>query len=153
LANTYTQIFIQGVFVVQNRTCLISKSWKDELCKYISGIIKNNNHKPLAVNGIEDHIHIFVGMKPSQSVSDLLQDVKAYSSGWINDKKFLPGHFNWQSGFGAFSYSYSQIDKVIKYIMNQEEHHKKKTFKEEYLKLLKNFEVEYNEKFLFKWIK
>ncbi len=152
MPNTYTQIYIQGVFAVQNRACLISKNWKEELCKYIAGIIKNNNHKPLAVNGASDHVHIFVGLKPSQSISDLLQDVKAYSAGWINDRNFLKVHFNWQLGYGAFSYSHSQIDRVIKYIMNQEKHHNKETFKDEYLKLLKNFEIEYNEKYLFKWI-
>ena len=106
----------------------------------------------LAVNGAADHIHILAGMKPYQSVSDLLQDIKAYSSGWINEKKLVRGHFNWQTGFGAFSYSHSQIDRVIKYILNQEEHHKIKTFKEEYLELLKIFNNEYNEKYLFKWI-
>ncbi len=152
MSNTYTQIYIQSIFAVQDRKCLISKTWKDELCKYISGIIKNNKHKPLAINGAADHIHVFAGMKPHQSVSNLLQDIKAYSSSWINNKKLVHGHFNWQTGYGAFSYSHSQIDKVIKYILNQEEHHKRKTFKEEYLALLKIFNIDYNEKYLFKWI-
>ncbi|MDO8550375.1 MAG: IS200/IS605 family transposase, partial [Ignavibacteria bacterium] len=141
-----------SVFAVQDRSCLISNLWKDELYKYIAGIIKNNGHKPLAINGMQDHIHIFIGMKPVQSLSDLMQDVKAYSSGWINDKKLVKGKFSWQSGYGGFSYSHSQIDKVIKYILKQEGHHKKKTFKEEYLNLLKFFNIEYDEKFLFKWI-
>lgn len=153
MANTYTQIYIHCVFVVQNRECLISSTWKEELFKYISGIIKHNNHKPLAINGMPDHVHIFVGMKTHQSIADLMQDVKAYSSKWINERKFVGVKFNWQPGYGAFSYSHSQIDKVIKYILNQEKHHKKKTFKEEYYKLLESFEVSYEEKYLFNWIK
>jgi REP element-mobilizing transposase RayT len=152
LANTYTQIYIHTIFTVQNRSCLISNRWKDELFKYISGIIRNNNHKPLAVNGISDHLHILFGMKPQQSISDLMQDIKAYSSKWINEKEFVRGKFNWQAGYGAFSYSHSQIDKVIKYILNQEEHHKKQTFREEYLQLLEIFKIQYDEKYLFNWI-
>lgn len=152
MANTYTQIYIHAVFAVQNRACLISNVWKDDLFKYTSGIIKNNNHKSLAVNGFRDHVHIFAGMKPQQSVSDLMQDIKAYSSKWINENRFVPGKFNWQAGYGAFSYSHSQIDKVIKYILRQEEHHKKKTFKEEYLKLLEIFNIQHEDKYLFKWI-
>ncbi|CAM3946661.1 IS200/IS605 family transposase [Flavobacterium jumunjinense] len=118
--------------------------------QYITGIIQNQEHKVLAINGTEDHIHIFIGMRPSQSISDLLQDIKASSSKWINDKKFLKIKFEWQSGYGAFSYSKSHVDKVINYIKNQEEHHKKETFKEEYLKFLKVFEIEYNESYIFK---
>jgi len=152
LANTFTQIYIHIVFAVQNHSCLISNSWKGELYKYIAGVIKNNGHKLLAINGTGDHIHILIGMKPNQSLSDLMQDIKAYSSKWINEKKFVKGKFNWQAGYGAFSYSDSQIDKVIKYIERQEEHHKKHTFKEEYIKLLKIFKIEYDEKYLFKWI-
>ncbi|MFB9094959.1 MULTISPECIES: IS200/IS605 family transposase [Flavobacterium] len=125
-------------------------SFKNELYQYITGIIQNQEHKVLAINGTEDHIHIFIGMRPSQSISDLLQDIKASSSKWINDKKFLKIKFEWQSGYGAFSYSKSHVDKVINYIKNQEEHHKKETFKEEYLKFLKVFEIEYNESYIFK---
>jgi len=152
VANTYTQIYIQTVFAVENRACLIQNDWKDELYQYITGIVKNNNHKLIAINGMPDHVHIFIGMKPDQSVSDLLQDIKGGSSKWINEKGFVKGKFRWQSGYGAFSYSRSHIDRVVKYIQRQEEHHKRKTFKEEYIALLKAFEVDHNEKFLFQWI-
>lgn len=152
MANTYTQIYIQTVFAVENRSCLIQPEWKDELYKYITGIVKNNGHKLIAINGMTDHIHIFIGMKPDQSVSDLLQDIKGGSLKWINEKGFMKGKFKWQSGFGAFSYSQSHIDTVVKYIQRQEEHHKQKTFKEEYMNLLNAFEIEHNEKYLFKWI-
>jgi putative transposase len=149
MANTYTQIYIHSVFTVQSHDRVIAKTWKDELSKYITGIVQNNGHKLLAVNGVTDHIHLFVGMKPSQSVSDLLQDVKANSSRWINSKHFVKGHFAWQEGFGAFSYAHSQLDSVIKYINNQEEHHKKRSFKEEYLDLLRKFDVDFNDAYLF----
>lgn len=152
MANTYTQIYIQTVFAVENRGCLIQKEWKDELYKYITGIVKNNDHKLIAINGMPDHVHIFIGIKPDQSISDLLQDIKGASSKWINEKGFVKGKFKWQSGFGAFSYSQSHIDTVVKYIQQQEEHHKRKTFKEEYVALLKAFQIEHNEKYLFKWI-
>lgn len=119
MPNTYTQIYIQSVFVVQNRESLIMPHWKDELFKYITGIVQNNSHKLIAINGMPDHIHLFVGMKPNQSLSDLMQDVKGDSSKWINEREFVKGDFKWQAGFGAFSYSISQIDAVIKYIDNQ----------------------------------
>jgi putative transposase len=150
MANTYTQIHLQFVFAVKYRQGIILPSFKNELYQYITGIIQNQEHKVLAINGTEDHIHIFIGMRPSQSISDLLQDIKSSSSKWINDKKFLNIKFEWQSGYGAFSYSKSHVDKVINYIKNQEEHHKKETFKEEYLKFLKAFEIEYNESYIFK---
>jgi putative transposase len=152
MPNTYTKIYIHAVFAVQKRIMLIRDDWKDELFAYMGGIIKTNGHKPLAINGMSDHIHTFIGMKPAQSLSDLMQDIKASSSKWINDKGLIKGHFNWQDGYGAFSYAHSQIDTVIKYINNQQTHHKKKTFKEEYLDMLKKFDVEYNEKYLFKFI-
>jgi REP element-mobilizing transposase RayT len=132
MANAYTQIHIHAVFAVQNRECIISAQWKDELYKYITGIIRNNNHKPLAINGMPDHIHILFGMRPVQSLSDLMQDIKGYSSKWINEKHFIKTKFSWQEGYGAFSYSKSQLPQVISYIENQENHHKKKTFSEEY---------------------
>lgn len=149
MANTYTQIHIHAVFAVQNRDCIIGNKWKDELYKYIAGILKNHNHKLLAINGMPDHIHILFGMRPSQSLSDLLQDVKGSSSKWINDKKFVKGRFSWQEGYGAFSYSKSQLPQVIQYIQKQEEHHKKKTFLEEYKEFLDAFEVEYKEQYVF----
>jgi len=150
MANTYTQIHIHAVFSVQNRECIIRNSWKDELYKYITGIIHNNDHKLLAINGMPDHIHILFGLRPSQSLSDLMQDIKGSSSKWINERKFVKGKFSWQEGYGAFSYSKSQIPGVIKYINNQSVHHITKTFKEEYLEMLKKFELDYDERFVFK---
>ncbi|WP_396212901.1 IS200/IS605 family transposase [Flavobacterium sp.] len=149
MANTYTQIHLQFVFAVKYRNGLIHASFKEELYKYISGIIKENNHKLLAINGMPDHLHIFIGMRPSQSISDLLQDIKGSSSKWINEKKFLKVKFEWQEGYGAFSYSKSHVNNVIRYIQNQENHHKKESFREEYLKFLKVFEIEYDERYIF----
>ncbi len=150
MANTYTQIHIQAIFAVQNRECVIKKTWKDELYKYIIGIIQNHKHKVLAINGMPDHIHIFFGMRPTQSLSDLMQDIKGDSSKWINEKKLVVGKFSWQEGYGAFSYSKSHVDNVINYIKNQEEHHKKENFVDEYLNFLKKFEIDYNEAYIFK---
>ena len=150
MSNTYTQIHIQTIFAVQNRSCLIGNKWQEELYKYMTGIIQNHQHKVLAIGGISDHIHIFIGMRPTQSISDLMQDVKGNSSKWINEKGFLQGHFSWQTGYGAFSYSRSHVSKVIDYINNQAEHHHKVTFIEEYISLLKKFEVSYNSEYLFK---
>ncbi len=150
MANTYTQIYIQTVFTVQNKISLIGSDWKDELYKYITGIVQNNGHKLIAINGIPDHLHVFIGMKPNQSLSALMQDVKGDSSKWIHQKGFVKGRFEWQAGFGAFSYSISQIDKVVKYINNQVNHHKTKTFIEEYLELLEKFDVPYDERYIFK---
>ena len=149
MANTYTQLHIQTVFSVQNWECIIQKSWKDELYKYITGIIRNNNHKLLSINGMPDHIHILFGLRPVQSISDLLQDIKGSSSKWINEKGFVRGRFYWQEGYGAFSYSKSQLQQVIGYIVNQQEHHRKKTFLEEYKELLHDFEIEYDECYIF----
>ena len=150
MANTYTQIHIQFVFAVKYRNGLIHSSFKQELYQYISGIIKANNHKLLAINGMPDHLHILVGMRPSQSVSDLMQDIKANSSKWINEKKFLKVKFEWQEGYGAFSYSKSHVQNVIHYIQNQEEKHKVKSFNEEYLDFLNAFEIDYDERYVFK---
>ncbi len=150
MANTYTQIHIHFVFAVKFRDGIINSQWKNTLYKYITGTIHNNNHKLLAINGTSDHIHILIGLRPSQSISDLMKDVKQSSSKWINENKLVKGHFEWQEGYGAFSHSKSQINKVIDYIDNQESHHKKLTFKEEYLDFLKKFEVDYDEKFIFK---
>lgn len=150
MANTYTQIHIQVVFAVKYRAGLISKEWKDELYKYITGIVQNNGHKLLAINGMEDHIHVFFGMRPVQSLSDLLQDIKGNSSKWINDQRFLKTRFEWQQGYGAFSYAKSQVSTVITYIRNQEIHHARKKFLDEYTELLKEFEVDYDERYVFK---
>ncbi|WP_431244572.1 IS200/IS605 family transposase [Flavobacterium sp. P21] len=150
MANTYTQIHIHFVFAVKYRNATIHKNWKEELYKYISGIIKNNNYKLLAINGVEDHIHVLIGIRPAQSISELMKIVKQNSSKWINENKFAKTHFEWQEGYGAFSYSKSQIKAVVNYIENQELHHKKKTFKDEYLNFLEKFEIDYDEKFIFK---
>jgi REP element-mobilizing transposase RayT len=150
MANTYTQIHIQAIFAVKKRTGLIQKEWKDELYKYITGIIQNHDHKLLAINGMPDHLHTFFGMRPTQSLSDLMQDIKQDSSGWINKRKFLKDKFEWQSGFGAFSYSKSQASRVIAYVQNQEIHHRKITFLEEYKKFLERFGVDYDERYIFK---
>lgn len=150
MANTYTQIHLQFVFAVKYRNGLIHSSFKKELYYYISGIIKAHNHKLLAINGMPDHIHILVGMRPSQSVSDLIQDIKANSSKWINEKKFLKVKFEWQEGYGAFLYSKSHVQNVIKYIQNQEKKHQATTFNEEYLDFLNAFEIEYDERYVFK---
>ena len=152
MANTFTQIHIQIVFAVQNRQCLISEKWKDELYKYITGIIQNYNHKVLQINGMPDHIHILLGMRPTQSISDLMKQVKQDSSKWINGKGFINGRFSWQAGYGAFSYSKSHISRVINYIQNQENHHKKKSFIEEYLDLLDEFEMNFDKRYIFKSI-
>ena len=152
MAGTFSQIYIQVVFAVKGRENLISKQWKDELHKYIAGIIKGKEQKPIIVNGMPDHIHAFIGLRPSMAVSDLVRDVKNNSSNFINEKKLVKGKFSWQEGYGAFSYAHSQIETVYNYILNQEEHHKKKTFREEYIDFLKQFEIEYNEKYLFEWI-
>ena len=150
MSDTYTQIHIQTVFSVQNWECIIKKTWKDELYKYITGIIQNHGHKVLAINGMPDHLHILFGMKPNQSLSDLLQDIKGDSSKWINQRKFLKSHFSWQEGYGAFSYSKSHVNTVIDNIINQETHHKKRTFIEEYLEFLKENEIEFDDRYIFK---
>jgi len=152
MAGTFSQIYIQVVFAVQNREATIASSWEEELYKYISGIVRNKQQKLIAINGMPDHIHFFIGMKPSSCLSDLVREVKKSSTVFIKEKKISKFMFNWQEGYGAFSYSHSQIDSVVKYIMNQKEHHKKQTFREEYLDFLKKFEIEFKDEYLFKWI-
>jgi len=149
MANTYTQIHIQIVFTVRNRDSVILNTWRDELYKYITGIIQNNKHKLLAINGMPDHVHILIGYRPTQSLSDLMQDIKGSSSKWINEKRFVHGRFSWQEGYGAFSYAKTDLAKIIGYIQHQHEHHSRKTFLEEYLELLKEFDIEYNDRFVF----
>lgn len=152
MSNTYTQIYIQIVFAVKGRQNLISKNKREDLHKYITGIIQNRDQKMLAIFAMPDHVHILVGMKPDISISNLVRDIKAGSSKYINDNNWIMGKFNWQEGYGAFSYAKSEIDYVVKYILNQEEHHKAKTFKKEYIDMLERYEIEYNEKYLFEWI-
>jgi putative transposase len=149
MANTYTQIHLQLVFAVKYRDAVIDDSWKQELYKYMEGIIENKGHKKLIINGMPDHVHILIGMRPTQSLSDLMQDIKGSSSKWINNKGFCKHKFSWQSGYGAFSYGQSQLNTIIDYIARQEEHHKKRTFLEEYKRFLDLFEIEYDEKYLF----
>ena len=151
MANTYSQISNHAVFAVKYRENIISELWRDELHKYISGIVNELGAKSLAVGGWNDHIHIFFGLQPSLSISDFMKVVKTNSSKWVNENEFVKGKFQWQEGYGAFSYAKSQRDVVIKYIMNQEEHHQRKTFREEYIEMLKNFDVEYDEKYLFEF--
>lgn len=152
MPGTFTQLYVQIVFAVKGRVNLIPSQCKSELNQYIAGIIKGKDQKPIIVNGMPDHIHAFIGIKPVMAVSDLVRDIKNNSSKFITDKKWVIGKFQWQEGYGAFSYSHSQIENVYKYILNQEQHHKKRTFREEYLELLKKFEIEYNEKYLFEWV-
>ena len=152
MPNTYSKIYIQIIFAVKGRRNLINDDWKSDLHKYISGIIKGKNQKPIIVNGMPDHLHIFTGLKPSIAISDLVRDIKNNSTNFINDNNFVKNKFNWQEGFGAFSYSQSHIERVYNYILNQEKHHQKKSFKEEYIEMLKKFNIEYDEKYLFKWI-
>jgi putative transposase len=151
MADTYTQLYIQLVFAVKYRESLIEKEFKDELYKYIAGILRNQNQKLLAINGMPDHIHIFFGLTPDVKISDLVRDIKSDSSLFINQTNKSRKIFRWQNGFGAFSYSKSHKDAVIKYILNQEEHHRKKSFQEEYKNLLEKFEVEYKAKYLFEF--
>ena len=149
MPNTYTQIHIQFVFAVKFRNCVIQSAWKEELHKYITGIVQLHSHKLITINSMPDHVHVFIGMRPTQSVSDLMQDVKGSSSKWINDKNLTPNHFEWQEGYGAFSYSKSHIKNVIQYIENQEKHHRVKTFREKYIDFLEKFEIDYDERYIF----
>lgn len=150
MANTYLKIFIQYVFAVQNRRSLINPSWRDDLYKYISGTVRNKGCKLYAIGGMPDHLHIFISMSADISPSSLMSDVKRSSSLWINRNNLVKGGFNWQHGYGAFSYSESHIDRIVKYINNQEEHHKKRSFIEEYKALLKEFQAEFDERYIFK---
>lgn len=149
MPNTYTQILIQFVFVVKFRQSLIHENIREGLEKYMTGIISEKGHKPLAIYCMPDHCHILVGLNPSQSISDTCRDIKANSSKWINEQNILPVSFRWQEGYGAFSYSKSHLNNVVKYIMNQPNHHKKRSFKDEYLEFLEKYEVVYDSKYLF----
>jgi REP element-mobilizing transposase RayT len=151
MANTYTQLYVQIIFAVQGRTNLIHEKHRDEIEKYICGIIKNNKSKALAIYCNPDHIHILIGFHPTMSVSDMARDIKSNSSQFINMKKWIIGKFYWLDGFSAFTYSKSQIDDVAKYILNQPEHHKKRSFREEYLDILKKWDMEYDDRYVFEW--
>ncbi|MBF8296279.1 MAG: transposase [Bacteroidetes bacterium] len=142
MANTYTQIYIHIVYAVKWRESLIAKQWKERLQKYTTGIVQNQGHKLLAINTMPDHAHIFIGMRPDVALSDLVRDMKRDSTNFVNDELRPGGRFAWQEGFGAFSYSRSQIDSVVRYILNQEKHHRQRTFREEYKSILKEFDVD-----------
>lgn len=149
MANTYTQIYIQIVFAVQGRLNLISSAHKEELQKYITGIVTRHGQKLIAIHCMPDHTHILVGLKPSIALSDLVREIKTGSTNHINEQRWVAGRFSWQEGFGAFSYSHSQLPNVIRYIQNQVEHHTRKPFREEYLEFLKKFQVAYDERYVF----
>jgi|SRR5690554_3899518 len=150
MANTYTQLYIHFVFVVQNRASLIHPEWEEKLHKYITGIIQNKSHKMIAINGMPDHLHLFIGFQPSKgSMKELVKVVKGESTKWIKEQGYTDGKFKWQTGYGAFSYSRSHIERVYSYIQNQKEHHQKKTFREEYIELLKSYDVDYDEQYIF----
>ncbi len=149
MANTYSQIYVQIVFAVKYRKALLDKAWRSQVFGVMGNLINEANCKTIIVNGVEDHVHCFVGLKPAISVSELMKIVKAKSSKYINDHSLTRERFEWQTGFGVFSYSQIDIERVFKYIQNQEEHHRSKKFKEEYLELLKEYQVEYDEQYLF----
>jgi len=152
MPNTYSQIYIQVVFTVRGRQCLIPKQNRERLHKYITGIVQERDHKMLAVFCMPDHVHFLAGIKPRMAISDLVRDVKAGTSALINGEQWAKSKFSWQEGFGAFSYSKNEIDRVARYILNQEEHHQHTSFRSEYLKFLKEFEIPYEEKYLFDWV-
>jgi len=152
MPGTFSQIYIQILFAVKGRQSLISEQWEEELYKYITGIVTNKNQKLLAINGMPDHLHIFIGMKPSCCLSDLVREIKKASNEFINKNRFTRSKFEWQEGFGAFSYSYSSVDNVVKYIHNQKAHHRKNSFKKEYKDFLDKYQVEHKDEYLFDWI-
>ena len=150
MANTYTQLYFHVIFAVKGRDNLISKKWKEKLYKYISGIVSNKEQKLIIINGMPNHIHLLLSTKPNCNLSDLVRDIKSNSSKWINSKQFISGKFEWQTGFGAFTVSQSGVNSVIDYIKNQENHHGKKSFREEYIDFLASYEVEFNSDYIFK---
>ena len=149
MANTYTQIYIQVVFAVQGRQSLLQPERNDELQKYITGIVTNQGQKLIAINNMPDHVHVLIGQKPTIALSDLVRDIKAGSSGFINERRWVAGRFSWQEGFGAFSYGHSQLGAVIGYIENQQEHHRRRSFAEEYEQLLERFHIPHDERYVF----
>jgi REP element-mobilizing transposase RayT len=152
MSASFSQIYIQIVFAVKGRESLLYPEWEEELYKYITGIVRNKGQKMLAINGMSDHIHFLIGMKPSCCLSDMIREIKKSSNDFINERKFSKFKFNWQVGYGAFSYSHSALDNVISYINNQKEHHKKQTFKDEYKEFLTKFQIVYKDEYLFEWI-
>ena len=152
MANTFSQIYIQTVFAVSGRLSLITQDFREELHKYITGIVRKKDQKLIAINGMSDHIHILIGLRPAMALAELVRDIKSDSSEWVNKKKLARGKFGWQEGYGAFSYGHSQLDVIIRYIQNQEKHHRRRSFKDEYLTLLRKFEIEFKEKYVFEFI-
>lgn len=152
MAGTYSQINIQVVFAVKGRQNLLQKEWREEVFKYMCGIIKNKGHKPIIVNGVSDHVHVFIGLQPVMALSDLVRDIKNNSTNFINDHTWVKGKFSWQEGYGAFSYSQSQIPYVYNYILNQEQHYSQQTFQKEYFEFLKKFEIEHDVRYVFEWL-
>ncbi|MFN4299763.1 MAG: IS200/IS605 family transposase [Thermaurantimonas sp.] len=149
MANTYTQLYVHVVFAVKGRANLISEKWKERLYQYITGIITNKNQKLMIINGMPDHVHLLIGIMPDCKLSDLVRDIKSNSSKWINENKLVRGKFEWQNGFGAFTIGQSQVQRVVTYILNQEEHHKKKTFKEEYIAFLNAYKIDFDPNYIF----
>jgi REP element-mobilizing transposase RayT len=152
MANTYTQLYVQFVFAVKGRQSLLRKQYRQEVYKYVTGIVEKRGHKMLQINGMSDHVHIFIGFKPTEKLSDLVRDIKTNSSMFIKEQRFTPFKFEWQAGYGAFTYGHSQIDDVCKYIANQEEHHKKVTFRQEWTAFMNKFEVENDEQYWFDFL-
>lgn len=152
MANTFSQIYIQTVFAVSSRQSLIKPDFKEDLFKYITGIVTNQRQKLISINGMADHIHILIGLKPSMALADLVRDIKADSTAHLNKNKWVRGKFSWQEGYGAFSYRHSQLDTIIRYIQNQEKHHKRRSFRNEYLTLLRKFDIAFEDKYVFDFI-
>lgn len=151
MADTYTQLYVQLVFAVKHKANFIQQQWKEMLYQYITATVQNDRHKLLAINGMPDHIHLFVGLNPAVAIADLVKDIKRASNNWINDNQFIKSKFEWQGGYGAFSYGRSQISDVCNYIEQQEQHHLKKSFREEYLAFLKAFDIEFKNEYLFEF--
>ena len=152
MANTFSQIYIQTVFAVSGRESLIKPAFKEDLYKYIAGVVRNQKQKLIAINGVSDHVHILIGLRPAMALADLVENIKTDSSRFINRNKWVHGRFSWQEGYGAFSYGHSQLDRVIRYIQNQEKRHARHSFKGEYMSLLRKFDIGFEEKYVFKFI-
>src|SRR6266436_5677689 len=150
MANTFSQIYTQPVFAVEGRLSLIRPEFKEDLYKYITGIVTNQRQKLISINGMPDHLHILIGLKPAMALADLVREIKADSTNFINEQKLLHGRFNWQEGTARFSYGHSQLDRIIRYIQNQEKHHRKQSFKDEYMTLLRKFDIAFNDRYVFK---
>jgi REP element-mobilizing transposase RayT len=152
MANTFSQIYIQTVFAVSGRMSLITPTFKEDLYKYIAGIVRNQGQKLISINGMPDHVHILIGLKPSMALADLVRDIKADSTTYINKNRWVRGKFTWQEGYGAFSYGHSQLDTIISYIQNQEKHHSRRSFKNEYMGLLRKFDIAFEDKYVFDFV-